>query len=335
LVELLVVIAIIGVLIGLLFPAVQSVREASRRAQCLNNLRQLAIAAHNFETAQGKLPVGTESKQYPEAPTYPYNFYRWSWLAHLSPYVEQANTYETLNLKIPLFAPPGFNVSPEHVLAAGLVIPTFLCPTDQAAPVSEGFGVGPIGPNNYVGNTGTGAGGGTPFQDEGADGVFYVNSKTTMSEFLDGQSNTVIMSESTLGTGDENTVDPSFVNNSPQTVYRFVYAAPLTDTLAENATSWNVSNRRGFMWLNGEYRCTLYNHYYGPNSATPDCIGLTFNPDPARLYTGYGWRAARSRHPGGVNVAKGDGSMTFISETIDLSAWQALASLNGREVIDN
>jgi prepilin-type processing-associated H-X9-DG protein len=94
-----------------------------------------------------------------------------------------------------------------------------------------------------------------------------------------------------------------------------------------------VSNKRGFSWVNGEFRCTLYNHYYTPNSKIPDCLGVTFDPDPARLYTGYGWRTARSRHPGGVQLGLADGSVRFISNTIDAPTWLGLSTRANSEVL--
>jgi prepilin-type N-terminal cleavage/methylation domain-containing protein/prepilin-type processing-associated H-X9-DG protein len=333
LIELLVVIAIIGVLMGFLLPAVQSARESARRTACQNNIRQLVIATTSFESARASLPVGAEAKPYPTNASFPHNFYRWSVLAHLTPYLEQQNAYDSINLKIPLFTPPGFSIDPQNRTAASLIVPTFLCASDQGVPVSSGFGVQNLAPTNYAACTGNGAGGGTPFGDEGANGAFFVNSKTRIAEFKDGTSQTILFSESTLGTGNENTTDASFVQKSPQTVYRFIYTAPLTDALANSAVIWNVTNRRGFMWINGEYRCTLYNHYYGPNSATPDVLGVTFNPDPAKRFTGYGWRAARSWHPGGVNVALGDGSVRLVSDTIDLAIWRGLSTLRGGEII--
>lgn len=325
LVELLVVIAIIGLLVALLLPAVQAAREAARRSSCTNNLRQLGLAIHNFEGVYQKLPVGSESKPFPAAPTFPHNFYRWSVLAHLTPYLEQSNAYNALDLNVPLYTPPTFGIAPQNQGAVALVVPLFLCPSDQRQPVATGFG-----PTNYAGCAGSGIGGGTPFD---ADGTFYVQSKTRWADLMDGTSNTAIMSESLLGTGPEATTDPVHVQQTPQTVYRYHQGAPLTDSACASAAVWNMSNRRGFAWVNGEYRCTLYNHYYAPNDKTPDCLGVSLTADPATQYTGYGWRTARSRHPGGVMLLLGDGSTRFVSQTIDMAIWRALSTRQGGETL--
>ncbi len=326
LVELLVVIAIIGILLGMLLPAVQNVREAARRTSCSNNLRQLIIATLNFDSGQGRFPVGAESRPFPENPAHPHSFYRWSTLAHLTPYLEQTNIYNSLDLSVPLFAPPGFNIHPANQEAAGTIVTAFLCPSDLGISVSSGYGVNELAPTNYAGCAGTGAGGGTPFKDEGVDGTFYVNSRTKVSSFVDGTSNTIVFSESTLGTGPESTNDGALAQQNPQTVYRFSFTAPLSDATAGAVSQWNVTNRRGFLWANGEFRCTLYNHYYLPNSSTLDLIGVTHNPDPAKRLTAYGWRAARSWHPGGVNVASADGSIRFWDENVESVVWQAMAT---------
>jgi prepilin-type N-terminal cleavage/methylation domain-containing protein/prepilin-type processing-associated H-X9-DG protein len=327
LVELLVVIAIIGVLVALLLPAVQMARESARRSQCLNNLRQLGLAVHNFESAHKQLPVGSESKAVPTAPTFPYNFYRWSVLAHLTPYLEQSNVYNALDLTVPLYAPPSFAIAPQNLTPVKTMVPLFLCPSDLKKAVADGFG-----PTNYAGCAGSGIGGGSPFD---ADGSFFVRSVVRLAEVTDGASNTAFMSESILGTGPESTSDSGFVTQSPQTVYRYTGSAPLTDASCSGASQWNVSNRRGFAWVNGEFRCTLYNHYYPPNHSQPDCLGVTMNPDPAFLYTGYGWRGPRSRHPGGVNLLMGDGSSRFAQQVIDLNVWRAISTRGGGETVSD
>src|SRR5690348_5816655 len=130
LVELLVEIAIIGVLVALLLPAVQAAREAANRMSCGNNLKQLGVATHNFEGTYKKLPVGSESHAMPGVPAWPHNFYRWSVLAHLTPFLEQTNAYNSLDLTQPLFAPPAFGISPQNQTAVQLIVPTFLCPSD-------------------------------------------------------------------------------------------------------------------------------------------------------------------------------------------------------------
>ena len=336
LVELLVVIAIIGILIGMLLPAVQMVREAARRAKCANNLKQISLAALNFESAHQVFPTGSVAKPFPGKPGHPHNFYRWSTLAHLTPYLEQVNLYDLIDLSVPLFGEPGgFELSVENRQAAATFVPGFLCPSDIATPVSSGYGVEDLGPTNYAACAGSGAGGGTPFGDEGADGVFYVNSELPVSALYDGTSHTAFFSESTLGTGDESTTNVELLETQPQTVYRYTFSSPLTDAGAATATAINIANRRGFMWINGEYRCTLYNHYYTPNSEQVDFIGVKLvAPTPEKRYAAYGWRAARSNHQGGVNLAMADGSARFVTDSIERATWRALATIDGGEVVE-
>lgn len=318
LVELLVVIAIIGVLIALLLPAVQMARESARRTQCSNNLRQLGLAAHNFEGTYRHLPVGSESKPFPGVPSYPHNFYRWSVLAHLSPYFEQGNLYDALDLEVPLYAPPTFGIAPQNVAGVATALPLLRCPSDDYRIVAAGHG-----PTNYAGCAGSGAGGGTPFR---ADGIFFINSQVTFGSISDGASNSAMFSESTLGFGPPSTTDPTFVQQQPSRVYRFVAGAPLTDAACDSSSRWNVSDLRGFSWVNGEFRCALYNHRYTPNSLIPDCLGVSFDTSPATRFTGFGWRAARSGHPTGVMLGLADGSVRFVANNIDPITWFAIGT---------
>lgn len=332
LVELLVVIAIIGVLVGLMLPAVQSGREAARRMSCQNNLKQLGLSAHNFESAWQRFPTGSESKPFPGAPSHPHNFYRWSALAHLTPYLEQSNAYNTIDLETPLY-PPTYQITPQNAIAASLLVPMFLCPSDFGRPVSQfqdsSGSTYDWGPTNYAGNAGTGVNGGTAYR---ADGIFYINSSTRFASITDGSSQTILFSESVLGVGPEISADASVM--TPIGDYKFAGPAPLTDAVCATATQFNNSNRRGFSWVNGEYRCTLYNHYYPPNHSDFDCVGYSLSNDLADRFSGVAWRAARSRHSGGiVNVTLCDGSTRTVANSIDLLTWRSLGTRSGGEVV--
>jgi len=107
--------------------------------------------------------------------------------------------------------------------------------------------------------------------------------------------------------------------------------APLTDSLCAQANQWNYTDPRGFAWVNGEFRCALYNHYMTPNSATFDCMGVLGSGDIQVRLAPYGWRAARSNHPGGVNVAMADGSGRFFGNEVDATVWKMLSTIAGAE----
>ena len=325
LVELLVVVAIIGTLVALLLPAVQSARESARRVQCANNLRQLALAASTYESARGHFPLGSESRQWAARPFWPHQYFRWSALAHLSPFYEEGRLLAGIDLSVPLYVGLSSDaISPQNRAIVKTLVPLFLCPSDKAEPVADLFG-----PTNYAGCVGTGTGGGTPFD---ADGTFFVNSRVRAKDIADGLSKTVFFSESTLGDGPASTRQASDVTAA--TGYAFVMSAPLSEARCRAAIYWNWTDLRGFSWANGEYRTTLYNHARLPNDATIDCIGvLQGTTDVTRVYAGYGWRTARSRHPGGVTVAFGDGGVRFVADAVDAAVWRAAATRAGGEVV--
>ena len=333
LVELLVVIAIIGVLVVLLLPAIQSAREASRRTQCLNNFKQLGVAQHNYVSAEKHFPPGLVSKTYTAQPNYPQTFYRWSSLAHLLPYMENQSVRDLLDLSFPLYMPgPGYPVADRNKAGVAQVLPEFLCSSDLGQPVKSEWG-----PTNYVACAGSGAGGGTPFE---TDGVFHVNSETTFAKLGDGSSHTVAMSESLLGEDTQLDSTSAFTGATPERNYKFTLGFSAVPDLSDakcngaksyNSTTGNGNDPRGFAWCSGEYRCALYNHYYSPNAANFDCItSVTVDPTlpPQKLYSAYGWRAARSKHPGGVNVLLADGSSRFVEEGIGLAVWKSLSTCN-------
>lgn len=314
LVELLVVIAIIGVLVGLLLPAVQVAREAARRTSCKNNLRQIGIAAQNHLAATRHFPVGTMSREDPRNPNAPWSMYRWSALAALSPYLENTAAYDAIDLTVPLYT--NLNLSPENAEAVRIVVDEFLCPSDIGRPVHEEFG-----PTNYAFSTGSGVGSGAPHE---TDGIAYENSKVRPAQIVDGLSHTALASESVLG-------QPSAGPHDPHTEYKFMSTHALTEARCSSTQQWNVTDARGFGWVNGEYRCALYNHHYPPNADSPDCLGVVVIGTPQSRFRPYGWRTARSNHPGGVNVLLADGSVDFVGDDVDLARWQALSTIAGGE----
>lgn len=323
LVEVLVVVAILATLVGLLLPAVQTARESARRTSCTNNLRQIGLAAANHEAGRGRFPIGAESRQWDARPDFPHQFFRWSVLAHLAPFYEQEQLLRGLDLTVPLYTglTPD-SIAPQNKPIVKLTVPLFLCPSDVGMPVSDLFG-----PTNYAGCSGSGAGGGTPFE---TDGMFGINSRTRARDVADGLSKTVAFSESILGAGPK--AERSRGSIDADTGYGFTFTAPLTEPACSRPFYYNFTDLRGFSWANGEYRTTLYNHTRGPNSDAMDCLAaLMSTPDLARMYAGYGWRSARSRHHGGVNVGMADGAVRFVGDDIEPAAWQGLSTRAGGE----
>jgi prepilin-type N-terminal cleavage/methylation domain-containing protein/prepilin-type processing-associated H-X9-DG protein len=308
LIELLVVIAIIAILIGLLLPAVQKVREAASRLKCQNNLKQLGLAMHNHVTALGVFPQGRNA--WPNVVSAP---------ARLLAYVEQEALQKLVD-------PNGtLAVGGQNDAAAKNRVGLFVCPSDPQNGVVPGS---PYFGTNYVACNGTG----TTFDSTGAitsylkipngNGVF-AQDPVRIEQITDGTSNTAAFSESLLGNGVAITGPPT----TPQTIRLAVLeVAGGNDTTPADCDSGNGTwnSRRGEQWINGHFGNTLYNHYYGPNQATKwDCGNASHN----KALT-----SARSNHTGGVNLLLCDGSVRFVRDGIDLNTWRALATRAGGEV---
>ena len=326
LIELLVVIAIIAILIGLLLPAVQKVREAAARMKCSNNLKQIGLALHNYEGATGKWPPLYPGRA-PDSTAFNYK-YTWSVLAQLNPYLEQTNIYNTMDLRLPMYDAANIITVPNQ-FAVVQRVSIFHCPSDRGVPVSTAYGVVDMGSTNYVANHGSGLSGGGYGSPVASDGPFPAVTGVKITEIIDGSSNTVAMSESILGDGNE--ISPTQPGDE-QVAYKYLGFSgtlPSETNCAGTPPLWNGYNRRGFMWASGEARCVSYNHYLTPNSKSFDCIAN----DPSMTYIAVGYRAARSRHSGGVNALLGDGSVRFMRDSIDLQTWRGLSTRIGGEVL--
>ena len=321
LIELLVVIAIIAVLIALLLPAVQQAREAARRTQCRNNLKQFGLALHNYESSIGSFPPGRTG--------FPMVF---SAHAQLMPYFDAANLYNLIDFNTaPTFVEPPVAPFTQNVTAAMTRVPMFLCPSDSGAIPGNSYG-----PTNYVVCTGSGSNPTVRYIRAG-DGVMFDPKLSGIVKFrdvMDGLSNTVAMSEELLGDGPAAAAASGAVSSNPslevlnlstsQTSGGPYTAANDTSpaTCIPGAGTW--SGTRGAKWLNGHFGDTLYNHGLTPNAKQFDCGNNSHSS---------GLTAARSRHTGGVHVLMCDGSSRFISENIDYLLWQSLATRAGGEVM--
>jgi prepilin-type N-terminal cleavage/methylation domain-containing protein/prepilin-type processing-associated H-X9-DG protein len=333
LIELLVVIAIIGILIALLLPAVQAAREAGRRAQCINNLKQIGIAIHNYETTFKVYPFGKGDSYggvIPGTPVYP----RWSANSQLLMFIEQGSLFDAINFNLPPetpgmqgavpFMPPYQNPNRDNSTVCRTRVATFLCPSD-GEPLAEW-----PGGNNYLGNQYTWSCDLSESQASSLDptevprGVFYFRSRVKPADVVDGLSMTAFYSEKIRGQG---TPDPKTDNlimgvaSSLDQTFQMCKALPLT--------ALPLTSRQGMSWVMGEMCCTTYNHVAQPNGRT--CAAQGFTGSMANMAMQV---PPSSRHPGGVNVLMGDGGVRFIKDTVDLRTWRAVGTRNGKEVLD-
>jgi prepilin-type N-terminal cleavage/methylation domain-containing protein/prepilin-type processing-associated H-X9-DG protein len=312
LIELLVVIAIIGILIALLLPAVQKVREAANRAKCSNNLKQFGLALHGYHDAMGFFPGARDP--------YPLCF---SPHAHLLPFLEQQNLYKIIDFT----GDNGATTTYRGVNAEAAETPVtfFSCPSDVGAvPGGNGAVQGVIfGGTNYVSCVGTGASSSGVMNGDyvSGDGVFLLTHPVAIKDISDGMSNTAAFSESVYGNGLAAQSSLAGAADPMMVAIDINGSAMDPETCAATET---YTGQRGDRWINGGYLSTAYNHYLTPNSPTLDCLNTANN---------YGLKTARSRHSGGVNLLVCDGSVRFISNNVSLTAWRALATRAGGEVI--
>ncbi len=330
LIELLVVVAIIAVLISLLLPAVQQAREAARRSQCKNNLKQLALALHNYHEAYNAFPLGTVNGR--TGPTSPTDTSADNpngangggpvaiggpWIAMLLPYIDQTahyNGFMTIVTERPevvdwfgngTYTSRGITVGKDRLRLME-------CPSHpwRKELFGNGTGMEDLTRGNYAASYGKGKYGRNYTGDPAIGGVFGTNQKVNLRDMLDGSSNTIALSELKFR------------------AFRKQGGTADLPTLDTRGTAF-------YGVMGADIFCTLN----GPNSAVSDAIwGCRTAPEEGmpcvQVSNPYGelQSAARSYHVGGVQGAMADGSVRFFSNNINLTVWQALGSRGGNEV---
>jgi prepilin-type N-terminal cleavage/methylation domain-containing protein/prepilin-type processing-associated H-X9-DG protein len=363
LIELLVVISIISVIIALLLPAVQAAREAARRTQCSNNLKQIGLAMHVYLSANVALPPVCVDQEWTGAGhQIPQPHQNWSQHARLLPHLEQQIAYNEINWWFgarwsdgngvyvdtnPPDNASGGNDSIPQMTVLTLQIAAFLCPSDNNPGSSGTFLVGGVnklvGASNYPCNIGLNRRitGGRPDVSWLLNGPNYVasswdktvNGTTNMATFVDGASNTAIFSEWIKGQG----VATGHSQNGLLEVYNLGQNSDFYPTDYQFAQLCNTvpitSANQQWQWK-GEwwaYGATMiYSHTQSPNRTS--CVYHDINQDGRGTIT---MISASSNHPGGVNVLFMDGSIRFVKNSINYRTWYAIATPNGREGVSS
>jgi prepilin-type N-terminal cleavage/methylation domain-containing protein/prepilin-type processing-associated H-X9-DG protein len=318
LIELLVVIAIIAVLIALLLPAVQSAREAARRIQCVNNLKQMGLALHNYEGTWSMFPPSCTILTTATSNTYSVH-------ARILPFMEQSAAYNAINFMIDYTT---------QSTVTQTKIASYICPSEINPNLTLNATLGfSFAPTNY------GADAGTwfiwdPASRTASDGAFTVNLGTRIASFTDGLSNTLGVGEVKVAQAVlRNSQNPNVLNSPPPSLPAQVVALGGTFTPAICHTEW----------VNGIILHTGMTTVFPPNTQvsvvengqqydvdfTSDILGTTYTQ---MTYVTFG---SRSYHPGGVNSLMMDGSCRFIKNTIAQSVWRAVGTRAGGEVISS
>jgi prepilin-type N-terminal cleavage/methylation domain-containing protein/prepilin-type processing-associated H-X9-DG protein len=312
LIELLVVIAIIAVLIALLLPAVQAAREAARRSQCVNNLKQLGLAMQNYHDTVGSLPMGRQ------------NLPRRTWAFSILTTMEGTTLFNSINFSTDFY-------QPANTTAIRVNVATFDCPSDPGGSnIEEPTSPYPRAKASYMVNYGNAswhqdgtcpgqATGHNPFTPESTlaqvpapfttvaylSGPFAGDKTYGLRDFTDGTSNTVLMSEVKIGVNQGTSSDHrGDIYNDDRCCFEFhTYSTP---------------NTKVYDQIEGGF--CLY-----PNGTNPPCVNVNLTS----------FNAARSFHPGGVNAVMGDGSVRFMKDSIAVNVWRALGSISGGEIISS
>lgn len=322
LVELLVVITIIGILIALLLPAVQAAREAARRSQCTNNLKQMGLALQGYHDSFRCFPRYAYASGSSTSLWSGYSLH-----VQILPYLEQATLFEKIRDTSSKFYTAS-QTSSFYSQFTTVPMPAYICPS--AGPYGSGSWKGY---NNYPVNAGSNIGWNT-----GENGAFQRDVETEIAQFRDGTSNTIMVGEQVTGDADNATyrLESDVVRGiSWSYTYNSTKSGPIPQSAVDaygaqcaGGTS-NHTSTIGQSWLWPVNFYTVFTTLAPPNWKYPACMSCP----GCSAGDSTGVFPARSRHPGGVNHTMADASVRFIGDTVDLTAYQALGTKDGNESV--
>ncbi len=353
LIELLVVIAIIAVLIALLLPAVQSAREAARRSQCTNNMKQIGLAMHNYESTTQVFPSSYPATRISGgAVSVGGAWGAWSPQSLLLPYIEGGVIASSLNYGTVNQGDDGASYGFVYANTTGIRtrVQSFLCPSSPLPQNNNFWGVQAPG-NNYFASVGSSVNFVGTYTQGPPNGIFrYAGSPFGIRDITDGTSNTVAFGEwktgdfnvNILNTQDVTNIGNSYIGgggadapaaNMPFGQVALVnYANTCTQSLGIGSTAAGGKNNRswiGEQWATGMFGRGLGNLLFPPNTAVPNCMSCAGCGD----FDGPGIFGLSSYHPGGANILMGDGSVRFLKSSTALTSVWALGSRNQGEVL--
>jgi prepilin-type N-terminal cleavage/methylation domain-containing protein/prepilin-type processing-associated H-X9-DG protein len=350
LIELLVVIAIIAVLVGLLLPAVQSAREAARRAQCSNNLKQIGLAMHNYHTALNTFPLSNTVAWAYFPNSYQTEWGTWSAQALLLGYLEGQPLYNAMNFSWTCWYGTGEYI---NTTVFNTDIAVFLCPSDGKSGLSHNQNTNGNGNNNYVGCYGTTIDEwcGDPACTGSSTGIFAHLQCYGVQHITDGSSNTMAFSETLvsdtihwtnfrdgIAAGANNPGAPATTITGAEAFQAGIKAVTLD---LQQCSQWFQtqqnppwSDDKGFRWATGSPGVTLYNSIVTPNSQLYPWAGCRYNCGGCGFEFG-SYENVSSNHPGGCNVMMADGSVRFIKNSVAMLTWWQLGTKDKGEVISS
>ena len=343
LIELLVVIAIIAVLIALLLPAVQAAREAARRSQCVNNLKQLGLAMHNYQSSTNSFPIGAGYPTGLSDGKIKNGWGSWSAQSQMLPFLEQTPLYNSINFSLPNLSAAG-NGQESNTTATTTIFNGFLCPSSLPYP---GTFFGKVSPGlDYFASLG-GSLNQYDFNGSASPNGVFRNGGSAIGDrdLKDGTSNTIAMAEWRTGDNDNNrlSVPQDIVENnawpmgvagqSSVNLNMPRGGGGLNTWLATCASNARTGAHRSFLgqfWCEALIGRTLGNTVVAPNSNYPNCANFLYGGDTDGAYGNFGMS---SYHPGGANALFADGSVHFLKATTNQVVIWALGSRNQGEVI--